>query len=221
MNLYPFPRLDDKSVLDVGCSDGFFSMYFKKNLNAKSVLGLDSNRYDGNSAIEHMLSEDSSYVEKYQASNDYSKFKSIYESFDLGDANKFKFIAKLYELDLKFQNGSIYDMSNLPKFDFVFCGSLIEHLRDPITAVEQLYDRTNDLCIIDLSSPLNRIFNWKRFPIIRYMNSGGCFYNFSETAFKQLVLKCGFKSVEIGYRYKLFDKKTKRMTPHSVFICNV
>ena len=218
---YPFPQLTGKSVLDVGCSDGFFSMHFKNNLNAKYVLGLDSNLYDGSSAIEHMKSEDHSYVKKYLSSNDYDQFKSIYDSFNLSDANKLKFIAKLYDLDLNFQNGSIYDLSKLPKFDFVFCGSLIEHLRDPITAVEQLYSRTNEMCIIDLSSTLQRMFNWKKFLIVRYMNSGGCFFNFSEAAFRQLALKCGFKSVEIGYRYKIFDKKTKCMTPHSVFICNV
>ena len=39
---------------------------------------------------------------------------------------------------MKFENGSIYDLFPFGQYDFVFCGSLFEHLRDPITAFEQL-----------------------------------------------------------------------------------
>ena len=37
------PNLKNKSILDVGCSDGYFSYYFKEILNAKKVLGVDYN----------------------------------------------------------------------------------------------------------------------------------------------------------------------------------
>ena len=59
-----FPRMDDLEVLDVGCSDVFFSMYFLKNLNAKKVTGVDINKYDGSIAFE-VLDTYKEITEKY------------------------------------------------------------------------------------------------------------------------------------------------------------
>ena len=46
------PSLKNLDVLDVGCSDGFFSKYFIEKLNASSVTGVDINKYDGDIAFE-------------------------------------------------------------------------------------------------------------------------------------------------------------------------
>ena len=48
--------MDSLDVLDVGCSDGFFSKYFLDNLNANYVLGLDINKYDGSVAFDVLKS---------------------------------------------------------------------------------------------------------------------------------------------------------------------
>ena len=47
-----FPDMKSKSVLDVGCSDGFFSKYFLEELNAEYVKGVDINKYDGSVNFE-------------------------------------------------------------------------------------------------------------------------------------------------------------------------
>ncbi len=213
------PSVKGMTVLDVGCADGYFSYYFKKYGDAISVLGIDSNKYDGNSAIEHMVKQDSIYKEKYSKGNDFNNFESIYKKLSLNDSNKFNLIKEIYSQDIEFMNASIYDLSKLPKFDFVFCGSLIEHLRDPITAVEQLYSKTGKCCVIDLSSTLSNYLNPLRLYLVGYTGSGGSFYNFSETAFKKLLTEVGFTSIKIASRYEIKNNRTHKNTPHTVFIC--
>ena len=56
INTLNLPSMDSLDVLDVGCSDGFFSKYFLDNLNANYVLGLDINKYDGSVAFDVLKS---------------------------------------------------------------------------------------------------------------------------------------------------------------------
>ena len=48
--------MNNLNVLDVGCSDGFFSQFFLKELGAKHVTGIDFNNYDGSVAFDVLLS---------------------------------------------------------------------------------------------------------------------------------------------------------------------
>ena len=66
-----FPSIEEKTVLDVGCSDGFFSKYFIQDLKAKKVTGVDYNEYDGSVAFEVLNSKRDNYVEKYSNNNDF------------------------------------------------------------------------------------------------------------------------------------------------------
>ena len=56
------PSFENKDVLDVGCSDGFFSKFFSDTLNAKSVIGIDINKYDGGVAFDVL----NSYKEDFE-----------------------------------------------------------------------------------------------------------------------------------------------------------
>ena len=82
-----------QNVLDVGCSDGFFSKYFIENLNASKVTGLDINKYDGSIAFE--------VLKNYEEDFDLNTItimtellKESYENLGLVDANKFLLIKK-------------------------------------------------------------------------------------------------------------------------------
>lgn len=55
-----FPSMQGKTVLDVGCSDGFFSSYFEA-MGAHKVVGLDINKYDGSKAIDNLERYDEIY----------------------------------------------------------------------------------------------------------------------------------------------------------------
>ena len=83
-----------QNVLDVGCSDGFFSKYFIENLNASKVTGLDINKYDGSIAFEVLKNYEEDFELKYNNHNDYELLKESYENLGLVDANKFLLIKK-------------------------------------------------------------------------------------------------------------------------------
>lgn len=209
------PNLENKSILDVGCSDGYFSYHFKKNMNAKRVLGIDFNKYDGEVNFEVLNKFKKEQSNKHKNHNDFKSLKDSYSELGLSDANKFQLIKKVYDVDIEFKSGSIYNLSEFENFDVTFCGSLLEHLRDPITAIEQLYFKTNEFCIIDVSNPFNRL-NLLRMPLIKYSGASGHFYRISETAAKLIMEKIGFKNVRIISRYKIKNLKYGNYQKHFV-----
>ncbi len=213
-----FPNMDGKKILDVGCSDGFFSMFFLKDLNANFVEGVDFNKYDGSVAFEVLKSYQNQYTQKYSDHNDYSRLKDSYNSLGLKDSNKYLLLKKIFNLNMNFSNGSIYDLSKFPQYDITFCGSLLEHLRDPITAIEQLFLKTNEICIIDVSNTFKNNLLMLNKPYIKYTGSGGNFYHYSNKAIKSMMLNIGFKKVEIQKEYKIKIEKYNYKIPHTIFV---
>jgi len=209
------PNLKNKSVLDVGCSDGYFSYYFKEILNAKRVLGVDYNQYDGtvNFDVLENLKEDQKA--KHISHNDFNNLKKAYTKMGLNDSNKFNLIKKIFNLQIEFKKASIYNLSELDNFDVTFCGSLLEHLRDPITAIEQLYFKTNEFCIIDVSNPFNRL-DILQIPVLKYSGASGHFFRLSEKATKLIMEKVGFKNIQIISRYKIKNLKYGNLQKHFV-----
>lgn len=218
INKLNLPNLDNLSVLDVGCSDGFFSIYFLKHLNAKKVTGVDINQYDGTVAFEVLDSYKDSYIEKYDSRNDFNDLYDDYTNLGLNDPNKFNFLKKITGLNMKFISGSIYNLQKIETHDVTFCGSLLEHLRDPISAIEQLYYKTEKFCIIDISNTIsNKYINIYK-PYLKYTNTGGNFYQYSEKAIKLMMKNIGFKNVETLKRYRIKIEKYGYKIPHSILI---
>lgn len=212
------PSLEDLEVLDVGCSDGFFSKYFVESLNAKNVTGVDINNYDGEVAFEVLDSYKPQFKEKYESHNDFKRLSDAYSDLSLKDSNKFNFIKKIYEIpNISFESGSIYELEKFHPRDVVFCGSLFEHLRDPVTAMEQLLFTTKEFCIIDISNTFKSLRIGKK-PYIEYTNTGGNFFKYSENSVLQMMSNVGFKKVSILSSYKIKIEKYGYKIPHSVFI---
>lgn len=207
-----------RTVLDVGCSDGYFSLWMKKH-GADRVLGVDSNKYDGSLAFAPSNAFKQFHEEKYLLySDDYANFRNVYEKFGLNSSNKYLLMKKLTGLDVEFSNGSVYDLTQFGSFDVVMCNDLLEHLRDPITAVEQLYFAAREKCIITVSSAMKT--NWfnRNEPIATYVAhiSGGAFFNFSESAAVALCKSAGFKKVEVVSRFDMMNRRHKVTNPHFV-----
>ena len=211
------PNLSGKNILDVGCSDGYFSFYFKKYLNAKNVLGIDFNKYDGSVNFEVLESFRGNQTEKHNLHYDYNKLLDDYKKLDLESPNKFNLINKIFNLNLDFKFGSVYDLSNISNYDITFCGSLLEHLRDPISAIEQLYFKTDEICIIDVSNPFTRLDFLKQ-PLIKYSGASGHFYRLSENAVILMMQRVGFKSIEIISKYKIKNLKHNNFQNHFVIL---
>jgi 2-polyprenyl-3-methyl-5-hydroxy-6-metoxy-1,4-benzoquinol methylase len=216
----PWPSMLDKTVLDVGCSDGFFSMFFAETLGAKKVFGLDSNFYNGEVAVNVLKSTLQDYEKKYNTLNDFPLLGEQYRSLNLTDCNKFKFVKHALSCEsLEFITGSIYDLTKSKlSADIVFCGSLLEHLRDPISAIENLYEATKDVCIIDVSSVIRLPFRFIPIPLMTYTGGGGAFFNFNYSAVKAMMQSVGFHSVNKLVSYKVRNTRNQRVHKNIVII---
>ena len=213
-----FPMMSGSSVLDVGCSDGFFSKFFIEDLKASKVTGVDFNNYDGSVAFEVLKSKEGHYIEKYESQNDYKALKDDYETLGLKTPNKFELLKKVFDLNMSYRNGSIYDLSNFDNHDITFCGSLLEHLRDPVTALEQLYFKTDNFCIVDISNSLTGLYRLSNSPLVKYTGAGGNFFHHSEKAIALMMQTIGFKNVKTIKRYKIKIQKYNYKIPHAVLI---
>tara|TARA_A100001015_G_scaffold80462_2_gene89153 strand:- start:1659 stop:2435 length:777 start_codon:yes stop_codon:yes gene_type:complete len=213
-----FPNMDNLNVLDVGCSDGFFSQYFLEKLGARHVTGIDFNDYDGSVAFEVLSSKKNDYEEKYDSHNDYKELKEDYEKLKLKNSNKFLLLKKINDLNMDFYNGSIYDLSKFDNKDVTFCGSLLEHLRDPITAIEQLYFKTDQFCIIDISNTFSGFKFGKKRPYLEYTGAGGNFYHYTPESVILMMKTIGFKNVDILKNYKIKIEKYGYKINHSIII---
>ncbi|MFN8400370.1 MAG: methyltransferase domain-containing protein [Anaerolineales bacterium] len=209
---------EGKSVLDVGSSDGYFSIWMKEH-GATRVCAVDSNKYDGSLAIQASNFNVKNYEDKYaQYVDDYTKFQQVYEKLGLINSNKLLLMAKLKSLEIEFQTGTIYDLEPYGEFDIVMCNDLLEHLRDPITAIEQLYFVTREKCIITVSSAMKT--NWfnRHQALLTYQGhmSGGSFYSLSEGSAMAMCKAAGFKDVRVVSRFDMENLMHHVANPHFV-----
>ena len=241
LNQYGFPKsLEGMNVLDVGAADGFFSFEFERR-GAKSVLAIDTNKYDGSVAIDPSISKVKNYNVKYSRYQKLcEKYSDVLNLLNITGLNQLIIAKDLKESNVDFRNFSIYNLDKLnQKFNLVFCGDLMIHLKNPLTAIEQLVKVTKNLCIISLSLSL---YNVKTPPkivnkilqifqlsgeyiesskIVKYIGneSGGAFFNWHPLAFKEALLASGFKIVNIYSNFKIKNYRLGKYTPHTIFHC--
>jgi len=252
LKYYGFPdNLDNKSVLDVGASDGFFSFEFEKR-KAKEVVAIDTHNYDG--SIGHTdisPAKIESYQKKYSRHlKEKELFSDICKILNIENLNRLLVAKSLLNSSVKFKEESIYNLKSWnDKFDLVFCGDLIEHLKDPLGALENLASVTNNTCIIALSSsikqpigPINmlpyriaqalnivlkkigiRLIQKEESSLLEYHGNkaGGSFFHFYPETFKNLALASGFKKVRIFSEFNLENKKKHSQNYHFIFHCYV
>lgn len=119
MHHYPIPAdLAGKRCLDVATMDGYWAFEMERR-GAASVTALDL--------------EDPSQLDWPAALRDQDK------SMDETKAERFALAKSSLGSDVERVLMSAYDLSpELGTFDFVFCGDLLLHLKDPITPVENI-----------------------------------------------------------------------------------
>jgi SAM-dependent methyltransferase len=218
----PHYHLDDdysgKSVLDVGCADGYFSLLLKSR-GASRVCAIDSNKYDGSIAIDAARFNAKAYVQKYQGYVDeFTRFGDLYERYGLTTPNKLLLMARLKSLDIEFHTGTAYDLSPYGSFDVVLCNDLLEHLRDPITAIEQVFLATRDMAIFSVSAALKPgLFDRDR-PILLFSGdrSGGSFYSLSAAAVSAMCRAAGFRESRVISRFDMENRRDGTPSHHCV-----
>jgi SAM-dependent methyltransferase len=208
----------DRSVLDVGCADGFFSLLMKQR-GAERVCGIDSNKYDGSVAIDAARFNSGRFAQKYQAyADDFVRFADVYEQYGLTNSNKLLLMARLKSLNVEYHTGTAYDLSAYGCFDVVLCNDLLEHLRDPITAIEQVYLATRNQAVFSVSAALEPTWLGRDRPMLLYKGdrSGGSFYSLSAAAVCAMCRAAGFRESRVVSRYKMENRRDRSPSYHCV-----
>ena len=130
LGAYGFPAsLEGKTVLDVGASDGFFSFHFER-LGAREVV-----------AVEPRSVFDLDYPDAFAEAKRRELDDDAVAALNRRELHEaFEVAAGL--LDSRVER-LLCSLRQLPEhldrtFDLVFCGDVIQHLRDPIGGIEIL-----------------------------------------------------------------------------------
>jgi tRNA (mo5U34)-methyltransferase len=120
LNRYPIPEdLSGQRCLDVATMDGYWAFEMERR-GAESVTALD---------LENP--EDLDWPASLRADHD--------RTVDETKAERFALAKRALDSNVERVLLSAYDLSpELGTFDFVFCGDLLLHLKDPITPVENI-----------------------------------------------------------------------------------
>ena len=244
LDRYGFPgSLVDSTVLDVGAADGFFSFEFQRR-GAAQVLAVDTNEFDGFPAIDPSPAHLDDYVAKYRSQQECNElFGDIYNALGVPHCHLFLAARELLQSSVQYRNLSIYELPSLNvTFDYVFCGDLIEHLKNPLLALENLVRVTRKQCIISLSGvpvhlvPMRHVAvtrlaaflirtvglsQVKRERAVEYVGNegGGSFFRFCPESFREALLASGFRSVRIHSVFELPNIRSKQNNRHAVFHC--
>jgi len=129
---YGFPEsLVGKTVLDIGTASGFFAFEFEKR-GASKVVATDLPRW-----TDHDVSP------KYRAQLSDEEFESYLK-------DPFSLAQKALNSKVVKKEISIYEISpeTVGEFDVVFCGSLLQHLTDPVRALFNIREVTREQAIV-------------------------------------------------------------------------
>jgi tRNA (mo5U34)-methyltransferase len=119
MDRYPLPAdLTGMRCLDVGTMDGFWAFEMERR-GAASVVAIDL--------------DDPDLMDWPYSLRDHDK------TLDETKAERFALAKRALRSSVERVALSVYDLSSeVGTFDFVFCGDLLLHLKDPITPVERM-----------------------------------------------------------------------------------
>lgn len=99
---------------------------------------------------------------------------------------------------------SVYELDpdSLGTFDLIFCGDLLVHLKDPITAVQRLRAVCRGSAI--LCNPVKRFPFGGRRPLAQLDGTDEFrWWLLSEASIERMLLAAGFARVEVGRRFAL------------------
>jgi 2-polyprenyl-3-methyl-5-hydroxy-6-metoxy-1,4-benzoquinol methylase len=129
LDRYPIPDdLSGMHCLDVGTMDGFFAFEMERR-GAASVTAID--------------------LDDPEASDWPAALRKSQKDLDETKAERFALAKRARRSQVERVTLSVYDLGpDLGTFDFIFCGDLLLHLKDPITACERIYSACRGSAVI-------------------------------------------------------------------------
>lgn len=132
-------KLQDKTVLDVGAANGFLTFEAEKR-GAREVVSFDI----GDAKFQHMLPfKDSSYY------TDHERWRENQNAYFERWKNGYWLAHRLNNSKARAFYGDVYELpTQLGVFDVSIIGSVLEHLRDQISAMASVARLTRSTMII-------------------------------------------------------------------------
>jgi hypothetical protein len=98
---------------------------------------------------------------------------------------------------------SVYDLdTDIGTFDLIFCGDLLTHLKDPVSAIERLRRVCRGSAIV--CNPIKRFRFAPRRALAEFDGLDEFrWWLLSEASIERMMLAVGFRGVEVGRRFEL------------------
>jgi tRNA (mo5U34)-methyltransferase len=189
-------RLDGKRVLDVGTWDGFWAFEMERRGAAEVIsLDLDDER-------------DLDWPPRRRP--------ATFPDTPRGDG--FRIAKEVLDSKVERVNLSIYHATpeEIGTFDFVFCGSVLIHLRDQLLALERIANLCTDTFLS--AEEYDRRANLVPFPVSRYhadRDQAVVFWLPSIKTWKRMLWTAGFDRVDQVSRFKV-EARAGWSVPHVV-----
>jgi len=182
---YPLPGdLSGLRCADIGTMDGFWAFEMERR-GASEVVAVDA---------PDPLSLD------WPASLRHTAEKSLDETKE----ERFALAHRALDSKVRRVACTVYDIDaeQLGRFDIVFCGDLLVHLRDPVGALERLHAVTSGSAIV--TNPIERFGLRDRLPLARLdgIDEFGWWHS-NMAGLVRMVRAAGFQRVDEGRPFKL------------------
>jgi len=195
---YPIPeRLDGMRVLDVATYDGFWAFEFERR-GAAEVLAIDVDTF-GDLDIPPAV-----------------RVATPPEQLRRKVGAGFALASELRQSKVKRMVCSVYDLrpEHIGKVDFVFCGSLLLHLRDPLRALERIRSVTGSTGVfVETYNP--------GLPMRCAEYKGGSqrsvWWSWSLDCLHRIIADAGYSKTEMLDTFALMNIPEKRPIWHAAF----
>jgi SAM-dependent methyltransferase len=174
---YPLPAdLTGKRCLDVGTMDGFWAFEMERR-GASEVVAID--------------------LADPEALDWPALLRATHEkTMDATKEQRFALAHSALASEVRRIELSVYDLSPaLGSFDMVFCGDLLVHLKDPVTAMENIRSVCTELAVI--ANPITRFRLRDRRPMATFDGVDGfVFWTTNLAGLARIVRSGGFSEVK-------------------------
>ena len=170
--------------LDVGTMDGYWAFELERR-GSTDVVAVDledPEKLDWPASLRHK-------IERTLDNTKAERFALVHEAMRSRVDRR---LCSVYELD----------PGELGTFDLVFCGDLLCHLKDPITAVERIRAVCHGAAII--ATPIVKLRFGSRTPLARLDGIDEFdWWDFNQAGLERVVLAAGFRTVESARPFEL------------------
>ena len=177
-------ELSGLRCLDVGTMDGFWAFTMERR-GAAEVVAVDLDdpeELDWPASLRHR----------------------IVKTMDETKGARFELARRALGSSVERRLCSVYalDPSELGHFDFVFCGDMLVHLKDPASAVERIRAVCRGTAVI--TNPVKEHFPYRNRPLAQFDGIDEFeWWLPNRAAFERLLRAAGFAEVEVGPPFEL------------------